>query len=147
MTAVLLANDYRAWLESTTPGTYNEILGQQDLSITRNGQTIDISSKNDFPYAAQAAGARTLTIALSGVATLPDATGYTRLETLANSLVATPFNIQIRKGGSAGNGTTDVVFEGSVYATDFSNPMSRNDAVKYNVTFVAAAAPATDTLA
>lgn len=145
--AVKLANDYRLWIESTTPGTYNIIAGQQDLSVSRQGQTIDISSKDDFPYAAQAAGARNLNITLSGVASLPDATGYTRLETLANALTATPFNIQIRKGGTAGNGTTDVVFAGSVYATDLSNPMSRNDAVKYNVTLVAAAAPTTDALA
>jgi predicted secreted protein len=145
--AVKLANDYRLWIESATPGTYNMILGQQDLSLTRNGQTIDISSKDDFPYAAQAAGARTLNIALSGVADLPDATGYTRLETVALATIATPFNVQIRKGGSAGADPADVVFEGSVYATDFSNPMSRNDAVKYNVTLVAAAAPSTDSLA
>jgi predicted secreted protein len=145
--AVILANDYRLWIESATPGTYSMIAGQQDLAINRNGQTIDISSKDDFPYAAQAAGARTLNISLSGVANLPDANGYTRLETLANSLVATPFNVQVRKGGSSGADPADVVFEGSVYATDFSNPMSRNDAVKYSVTLVAAAAPTTDVLA
>jgi hypothetical protein len=81
-----------------------------------------------------------------GVADLPDANGYTRLETQANLTVATPFNVQIRKGGSSGTGA-DVVFEGAVYATDFNNPMSRNDAVKYSVTLVASAAPTTDVLA
>lgn len=144
--SVKLGNDYRVWIESATPGTYNQIAGQQDLSVNRNGQTIDISSKNDFPYAAQAAGARTLNIALSGVADLPDANGYTRLETQANLTIATPFNIQVRKGGSTGSGS-DVVFQGSMYATDFNQSMSRNDAVKYSVTLVASAAPTTDVLA
>jgi predicted secreted protein len=144
--AVILANDYRLWIESSTPGTYTMIAGQQDLAINRNGQTIDISSKDDFPYAAQAAGARTLNLALSGVADLPDANGYTRLETQANLTVATPFNVQVRKGGSSGTGA-DVVFEGAMYATDFNHSMSRNDAVKYSVTLVASAAPTTDVLA
>jgi predicted secreted protein len=145
--AVKLGNDYRLWIESATPGAYNLIAGQQDLSINRQGQTIDISSKNDFPYAAQAAGARTLSISLSGVADLPDATGFTRLETEANTTIATPFNVQIRSNGSSGADPADTVFEGSVYATDFNTSMGRNDAVKYSVTLVAAAAPTTDVLA
>ncbi len=141
-----LGNDYRVWLETVTPGTYAIIKGNQDLSINREGGTIDISTKDDFPYAAQAAGARSVSITASFIPDLPDATGYTRLMTLANALVATPFNIQVRKGGTAGV-TGDVVFECSVYCTTNNTAAAQNSAVGVSVTFVAATAPTTDALA
>jgi predicted secreted protein len=141
-----LGNDYRLWIESSTPGTYNEIMGQQDLSVERQGATIDLSSKDDFPYAAQGAGMRTVNIQCTMLPDLPDADGFTRLETQANTTVATPFNIQVRKGGSAGSGA-DVVYEGSVYATNFNTNFAQNGGVACSVTFVAAAAPTTDELA
>jgi hypothetical protein len=138
-----LGNDYRLWIESTTPGTYNEILGQQDLAVERQASTIDLSSKDDFPYAAQGAGMRTLTINCSLLPDLPD--GFTRLETLANSTVSTAFNVQIRKGGSAGT-DSDAVFEGSVYCTNFPTNFGQNAGVSCNFALVAAAAPVTDVL-
>jgi hypothetical protein len=142
-----LGNDYRLWIESATPGTYNEILGQQDLAVNRQGNVIDTSTKDDFPYASQAAGSRTLSLPFNLIPSLPDTTGYTRLETQALATTATPFNVQVRKGGSSGNGTTDVVFEGSVYCTDFNTSLGRNDAVKVTGTLVANGAPTTDLLA
>jgi hypothetical protein len=146
-----LANDYRLWIESVTPGTYNStynmVKGQQDLSVSRSGGTIDTSTKDDFPYGTSGPGLRSVTIPYSLIPDLPDANGYTRLETLTNAAVATPFNIQIRKGGSAGNSTTDVVFAGSVYNTDFTTGLGQNDAVKASGTLVSAAAPTTDVLA
>lgn len=141
-----LGNDYRLWIESTTPGTFNQILGQQSMSVDRQAQTIDISSKDDFPYAAQAAGARALTINLELIPDLPDATGYTRFETLANSATTTAFNVQIRSGGSSGADPDDVVFEGSVYATNLNTSFGQNDAVKCTCNLVAAEAPTTDVL-
>lgn len=141
-----LGNDYRLWIESATPGTYNEIKGQQDLSVNRQGQTIDTSTKDDFPYASQAAGSRTLSIPFNLIPDLPDANGYTRLETQALATVATPFNVQVRKGGSSGTDPADVVFEGSVYCTDLNTGLARNDAVKVTGTLVANGAPTTDVL-
>lgn len=145
--AKLLGNDYRLWVESTTPGTFNTIAGQQDLAQNSQAQTIDTSSKDDFPYATQAPGMRTCSITCGLIPDLPDATGYSRLETLANAAAATPFNVQIRKGGSSGADPDDVVFEGSVYCTDFPKNYAQNDAVKVNFTLVIAAAPTADTLA
>ncbi len=141
-----LGNDYRVWIESSTPGTYAIIKGNQDLSINREGATIDISTKDDFPYAAQAAGSRSVTITASFLPDLPDATGYTRLMTLANALVATPFNIQVRKGGTSGV-DADTVFQSSVYCTTNNQGMGQNAPIGASVTFVAAAAPTTDLLA
>ena len=141
-----LGNDYRLWIESATAGTYNEVKGNQDLSVSREAATVDTSTKNDFPYGTQAPGLRSLSVSASFVPDLPDANGYTRMMTLANAGVATPMNIQIRKGGSAGaNG--DVVFQCAMYATNINDSMGQNSAVTTSMTFVAAAAPTTDTLA
>ena len=145
--AKLLSNNYRIWLESATAGTYNELKGNANLSVTRNGSTIDLTSKSDFPYAAQGPGARQVSISAELVVDLPDTLGYTRLETLTNAAVAAPFNIQIRKGGSSGATPADVVFAGSVYCTDLNTDFSVNSGVKVTCTFVAAAAPTTDVLA
>lgn len=142
-----LGNDYRIWVESTTPGTYNEILGNQDLSVSRDGQTIDTSTKSDFPYGTAAPGLRSLSIQASFVPDLPDATGYTRFMTLANATVATPIPIQIRKGGAAGADPADTVFECDMYATQLNDGMGQNAPVTSSWTLVAAAAPTVDTLA
>lgn len=144
--AKLMANDRRIWIESATPGTYNEIKGQTGTSINRNGSTIDISSKSDFPYAAQAAGARSGSIPFEIIPDLPDANGYGRLESLANATTSTPFNIEIRRNGSLGADPADVLFKGSVYVTDFNTSLGQNDAVKVSGTFVFNGAPVIDTL-
>lgn len=137
--------DYRVWIESTTPGTYSMIKGQDTHSINRAGGTVDATSKDDFPYGSSLPGTRSVSIPFSIIPDLPDATGYTRLESLANASVSTPFNIQIRKGGTSGSGT-DVVFQCSVYVTDFNTTGDRGP-VKASCTFVNAAAPTVDVLA
>lgn len=138
-------NDYHIWIDNGS-GTYNRIKGQTTLIVTRNGQTIDISAKEDFPYAAQGPGMRSLSIAVETIPDLPDASGYTRLETVANAASPTATNIQVRKNGISGTGS-DVVFQGSVYVTDFNTNYGQNEALKVNATLVAAAAPTTDLLA
>ncbi len=141
-----LGNDYRVWVESAVAGTFNEIKGNTALSISRSGGAIDTSSKETFPYGTQAAGARSVSIQATFRPDLPDAQGYGRLATNAKALVSTPFLIQVRKGGSAGVAPGDVVFEGSVYVTDFNDQLGLNEVVETSVTFVLAAAPVTDTL-
>lgn len=142
-----LGNDYRLWIESATPGTYAEVKGGQDLSVTRNGATIDTSTKDDFPYGTSAPGLRQLSVAVSLIPNLPDTTGYTRLETQAEATSSTPINFQIRKGGSSGVTPGDVVLAGAFYITDFNTSFGQNDAVKSTFTLVASAAPTTDVLA
>jgi hypothetical protein len=141
-----LGNDYRIWVESAVAGTYNEIKGNQDLSISRDGGTIDTSTKSDFPYGTQAPGLRQTSITASFIPDLPDANGYTRFETLASAAVATPIGIQVRKGGASGATPGDVVFECDMYATQVNHGMGQNAPVTLSTTLVAAAAPSIDAL-
>lgn len=141
----LLGNDYRLWIESATPGTYYEIKGQTTLRVNRQAATIDTGTKDDFPYATQAPGLKTLTIDFEIYPNLPDANGYTRFETLSQD--TDPVNFQIRKGGSTGADPTDTVFEGSLYIGNFGSSFDKNDVVKVSGQLSLAAAPTVDVLA
>jgi hypothetical protein len=141
-----LGNDYRLWVESATPGTYNMVKGQMGLTQNGQGSTIDTTSKDDFPYGTQAPGTRNGSISVECIPDLPDPNGFTRIETLANAAIPDPFNVQIRKNGSSGADPADVVLEVSVYCTDFPKNYGMNEAVKSNWTLVYAAAPAFDAL-
>lgn len=141
-----LGNDYRLWIESATAGTYNEIKGNTTLKVTRSAQLIDTSTKSDFPYGTQSPGLKTLTIDAEIYPDLPDANGYTRLESAALSTSPAPVKFQIRKGGSSGIGT-DAVFEGSLYIGNFNTDFGKNDVVKCDFQLTLAAAPTTDALA
>jgi hypothetical protein len=140
-----LGNDYLLWVESATAGTFNLVKGQQSLSISRDAGSIDTSTKDDAGYGTSAPGLKSLKISLDMLPNLPDANGYTRLETLCGVTPAAPFNVQIRKGGPTGV-AADVVFAGSVYGNLASTDFGQNDAVKAKAEFSAAAAPTTDTL-
>lgn len=141
-----LGNDYLLWVESDTAGTFNIVKGQQTLSISRDAGSIDTTSKDESGYGTSAPGLKSLKLSLDTIPNLPDATGYTRLETLCNAAPAVPFNVQVRKGGQTG-GLADVVFAGSVYGNIASSEFGQNDAVKAKIEFSAAAAPTTDKLA
>ena len=138
-----LGNDYRLWIESATAGTFNEIKGGTSLKISRQAQTIDTSTKDDFPYGTQAPGLKSLTIDAEVYPNLPDATGFARLETGAAGSAAVKF--QIRKGGSAG-AAGDVVFAASMYIGNFNTDFGKNDVVKSDFQLTLESAPTTDTL-
>lgn len=142
--AKLFGKDYRLWLESATAGTYNMVKGQGDLKRSDGVDNIDTSDKDTFPYKTQAPGARTTSFSLDMKIDLPDATGYSRLETLTAG--STPFNIQLRKGGAAG-ASGDVVFQGSVYAVISDRSYPADGVVTCTVSFTLAAAPVTDAMA
>jgi hypothetical protein len=144
--AYKLGNDYRLWVGSATPGTYNEIQGNQDLSISRQAGTIDLGTKSDFPYGASGPGSRNLTLTASFNPDLPDADGYGRLEDLINAAVSTTIPLQIRRGGSSGAAPADVVFECEMYCTGHDTSFGRNAGVNTPFTFVNAAAPTIDEL-
>lgn len=142
-----LGNDYLLWVESATAGTFNLVKGQQALSIARDAGSIDTSTKDDSGYGTSAPGLKSLKISLDMIPNLPDANGFTRLETLCNAAPAVPFKIQIRKGGAgSAGGAGDVVFAGLVYGNITSTEFGQNDAVKAKAEFSAAEAPTTDTL-
>lgn len=140
-----LGNEYRLWIEGPTVGTYAEIKGQQDLKINRQAGTIETSSKEDFPYGTSAPGARSLTVDFGLLPNLPDAGGYTRLETVSQAIPQEPNKFQIRKGGSAG-ATGDVVFEALMNIGNFDTDFPQNGVVKANGQLTLAAAPTIDTL-
>lgn len=142
-----LGSDYRLWIESATPGTYNQILGNQALSISRSGQTIDMATKDDGAYGAQAAGSKGLSLQAGFIPNLPDTTGYDRFQALARASTTAPFNVQIRKGGSSGATPADVVFLCSMYCTQDDNDFAMNAGMTAGFTLVAAAAPTTDLIA
>ncbi len=135
-----LGNNMRLQIESSTPGTYNEILGQQNLSVNRQAQQIDTSTKDEFPYGSSAPGSRSISIPATFIPSLPDANGYDRMVTLANG--TDPFNIRIIDTADS----NAVVFECSVSVTDRNNSLDANAAGGASCTFVNSTAPVTDDL-
>ena len=140
-----LGKDDLLWVESATPGTYNLVAGQGDLSISRSRSKIDLSDKTSAGYALSAYGLSDLSISLDVQPNLPDANGYTRLQTLCNASPAAPFNVQIRKGGPSA-ATGDAIFQASVYGqiTSQDSPTDGVRSVKFE--FGLAAAPTIDAL-
>lgn len=139
--------DDQLWVESATPGTFNLVKGQGDLSISRSRSSIDLSDKTTAGYKQTGYGLADLTLKQSVQPDLPDANGFTRLVTLCNAQPSAPFNIQVRKNGAAGVSPGDVIFAASVYGqiTDQSHP---TDGVReVNFEFGLAAAPTTDLVA
>ncbi len=139
--AKLLGNNTRLFVESSTPGTFNQVGGQGDLSIDRKAATIDISDKNSAPYGLLAPGNFAIEISLDGVPDLPDADGLGRLDTQFKARAVT--GIQIRDGAL---GVGDVVFEADMYILDLSVTHGKDAASSYTVRLGLAAAPTVDTL-
>lgn len=135
-----LGSDYRMEIESSTPGTYNEIAGQQNLSVNRSAGEIDTSTKDEFPYGSSANGSRKVSIPFTLIPSLPDANGYDRLKTLANGTAA--FNIRIVNTADS----DAVVWECSMRLTDRNNALDLNAAGAASGTLVNAAPPVTDDL-
>ena len=141
-----LGNDYWLWIESSTAGTYNYVKGQQGCTVGRDATSVDLSTKDDAGYGSSAFGLRSWSIDFNALPNLPDANGYTRLETLCNASSPLPFNIQIRKGGAAGT-PTDVVFAGSAWGNLDSTGFDQNSGVPVKVKLNGNGAPTTDVLA
>lgn len=139
--AKILGNNNRLFIESTTPGTYNQIAGQGSLTIDRKASNIDISDKNSAPYGLLAPGNFAVTIGCDGVPDLPDTTGLGRADTQFKAQAATKF--QIRKAPYA---VGDVTFEASMYILDCSIEFPKDDAGKFSLSLGLAAAPTTDTM-
>lgn len=120
-----------------TPEVFTTISGNTNLSVTRQGNTVDTSTKDDYPYGTSAAGTRSVSISATFRPELPDASGYDALVTAAAA--TTPFNIQIVDGAT-------VVFSCSVYVTTRDNTLNINAAGEASCTFVNAAPPTVDDL-
>jgi predicted secreted protein len=140
-----LGNDYRLWIESATPGTFTQIAGQQSLTYNRSSQQIDISDKNNAPYALSAAGLFAVDISVQGLADLPDANGFTLMETKFKAQASWKF--QIRKNGSSGADPADVVFAATCNILELPLTFPQNGGVGYSAKLGLALAPTVDALA
>jgi len=139
--AKILGNDYRLFVESTTAGTYNQILGQGSLKVDRKAGSIDISDKNSAPYGLKAPGNIDVQVTCEGVVDLPDTTGLDRLDTIFKA--RNTVNFQIRNGALA---PADSQFQCSMYIQDLSIDFGKDAAASYAITLTPAAAPTTDLL-
>jgi hypothetical protein len=137
----LSANNYRVYIESATPGAFNEVAGQISVTVDRgevNFSNIDKASTVETTARAM----RNYAVSMEYRPDLPDTNGHTRLETLFANGAAN--GVQVRKSPFAGG---DVVFACSmrVGAMNFGSPL--NDVNTINATFASLAAPSTDLLA
>lgn len=137
-----LGSDYRLFIQSTTAGTFNQPAGQGNLSIDRGKGFSSNATKDQEGVDTQIPGLRTITVKQDITPDLPDANGYTRMETLDKSNAAEVY--QIRKKPFA---TADVVFECSMYTSLDSSGFDQGSSVKTPVTLQPAAQPTVDTLA
>ena len=138
-----LGNDYKLYIADAAGGTFSLVKGQGTLSRSNKADTIDTTSKDDYPFKTKAPGSRDSDLSLDLFPDLPDASGFTRLKTLADASPPAPFNIQIRKAPFA---VGDVEFAGSVYATELSVDYPKDGVVSAKVTLVLAAPPTVDIL-
>lgn len=137
-----LGQEYKLYVGDGAGG-FNQILGQTGL--TRDGSTnlIDQSSKTTEQFAIQAPGRKTLTITCPGKLEVPDATGLERVYDLQKAYPQVPEVFQIRRDPFA---TDDVLFECSMYISNFSSDDPDQDNSTYSFQLTPAAAPTVDLL-
>lgn len=140
-----LGNEYRLWIETAVADTYGEIKGQTSMKVNRQAGNIDTSSKEDFPYGTASPGARAITIDVELFPNLPDV-NYTRLETKSQASPQEPVKFQIRKNGSAGSDSDDVVFESLLNIGNFDTDFPMNGVVKNTMQLTLAEKPTIDAL-
>ena len=143
--ATKLGNDRLMWVETATPGIFVVVGSQGDFSRSRSRSSIGTATKTSN-WDTERAGLPKGKCDVSLLPDLPD-TGYARLEALCKAEPQVPFRIQLRKGGTAANTTTDVEFDCSVTCGEWNDDAPQNDIVKAKGSFLYASAPSVDTLA
>lgn len=136
----LSANNYRLFIDSASPGTFNQLAGQISHTIDRGEvsfSTIDKASTVETTERAM----RNYQLSTEYKPDLPDANGHGRLETIYASGASTV--IQIRK---APFGTGDVMFACAMRVSAMNGSSPMNDTHTTSVTFTPTAAPTTDAL-
>jgi hypothetical protein len=136
-----LGSDYRLFIRGAD-ATFSQPAGQGNL--TRNGgkNFSSNATKDTEGYDTQQPGLKTLTMKQDMIPSLPDPTGYTRMETLDKSNATEMY--QIRKKPFA---TADVVFEALMYTGLDDTSFNQGESVKVGVTLTLAEAPTVDALA
>jgi hypothetical protein len=136
-----LGNDYRLFVRAADGSTFSQPAGQGNL--TRNGgkNFSSNATKDTEGYDTQQPGLRTLTLKQDMIPSLPDPTGYTRMETLDKANATEMY--QIRKKPFA---TGDVVFEAVMYTGLDDTSFNQGTSVTVGVTLTLAEAPTVDAL-
>jgi predicted secreted protein len=141
---VLLGNNYLLWVENATPGTFNYVKGQGTFNESRSPNKIDTSDKTTTGFNTSAYGNINWSATVDIRVNLPDANGYTRLETAFNAGAA--IKVELRKGGTAAT-ATDAVFAASVLGTIQSRAFNKDGTVDVKIELSLASAPTADVLA
>lgn len=148
MSTILLGNNYLLWIGAAGAAETAMVAIQGQGTCTKSGSQakIDTASKTTGGFATSAPGLKDITLDLDIIPTLPDAGGYTMLETLCNAIPNAPFQVEIRKNGAAG-AAADAVFSALMYGTITSTAFTQNDKVAVKAQFLLAAAPTVNALA
>ncbi len=141
--AKIKGNDIRLYIESATPATFNVIKGETGHTVNRQASQIDTTSKDDGAYGTSMPGSRALSISLTVIPDLPDATGLERLLTVANATPQVATKFQRRKSPYA---IGDVIMEGEFFVADIGDAANQNQPHEATITLVAAKAPSQDDL-
>lgn len=143
--AFLNSDNYRLWIgDGAGTEAFAELAGQKGMDISFGSSKVDQTVKSDS-YETARPGLLSVTLSVDLTPSLPDANGYTRLESQWKAKGAT--TLQIRKDGSAGDGSTDVVFAASMYVEGISDGFQPRTNATTKISFFLAAAPVTNTLA
>lgn len=134
-------SDYRLFVQSSTAGTFNQPAGQGNLTIRRSKAFSSNATKDTEGYDTQSPGLKTLTISQELTPSLPDPSGYTRMETLDKSNAAEVY--QVRKKPWA---TADVVYEALMYTSLDDTAFNQGVSVTVGSTLTLAEAPTVDAL-
>ena len=137
-----LGNDYRLFLRQTDGTAFSQPAGQGNLTKTGGKNFSSNATKDTEGYDTQQPGLKTLTLKQDLIPSLPDPTGYTRMETLDKSNAVEVYQIRKKPFGA-----TDVVFEAAMYTGLDDTGFNQGASVTVGVTLTLAEAPTVDALA
>lgn len=126
-----------------SPVTYVEVAGQTGLTRDVATNLINQSTKTSGKYGLQAPGRDDLTITVNGIRDLPDANG---LEAVYAQRSADPQVAAVYQVVNIAPSPVAVVFQASMYVSNFSQDDPDEDNATYSFQLTLAAAPTIDDL-
>lgn len=135
-----LGNDYRAWFATTVGGIYYQPAGQQsgDLKFTKS--TFGAETKDSGGYAVKGVSLIDVQFTLAVEPLLPDANGYTLIETAFFTYPGTQLFMKVRKGGDTAT-DADTIFAAPFWVTSLGAGFPMNNVVLTPFTFDLAGQP------
>lgn len=136
--ALKLGNNYVVFVSATIGGTYALLAGQQNGSLGGTRATADASHKTSGGVALKVPGLIDVPVDLTFVAELPDATGYSVVETAFKA--GTTVGVAIRKAGAT-SVVGDNIFLCEMFVTALNVDFALNGVVGGSIKFEPAATP------